>query len=387
MSPSAVVDFTNAGQTIPARKVASDPSTCTVGEQYFNTTSNVLKVCTATNTWTTSSAPPGASGGVPYYSSASALASSSMLNANSVVVGGGAGAAPKASGVTIDASNNLSTPGTLSTGSGGSSHGKLALGELPANGAQTVGWEAPDSITSSLSLMFPNANPTANSFLGFPAPTAGVAQGSWFTFGTGLVAGNPVTIDTSYLNTLYPQLFLGPNLYSAGVKNVFTPSATTAGERTVCGSNPSALVAGDRGCDVSGFAWTYDGTNINYSPHVAGNGITSPPPPTSGNVAIWGANFSQTGLANSSVPAAGQLRISTTPALTATQSIFGLGSAPALCPTAANSGCYHAINTAAGFVGDFFHYEVNGANAIRANAVGANWYLRFWAGYREWCIN
>src|SRR5579872_103606 len=51
-APSAVVDFTNAGQTIPARKLAADPATCTLGEQYFNTTSNVLKVCTAANTWT-----------------------------------------------------------------------------------------------------------------------------------------------------------------------------------------------------------------------------------------------------------------------------------------------------------------------------------------------
>jgi len=206
-TPSAVVDFTSAGQTIPARKLASDPANCTVGEQYFNTTSNLLKLCTATNTWTvpgvssvalsssnniftisgspvTSSGtltltPSGTSGGIPYFSGASSLASSAALGLNNIVVGGGAGAAPKATGITVDASNDIATTGTLTTGSGGTSHGKLALGELPSNGATTVGWEATDLVTNSLSLVFPNAAPSANSLMLFPAPTSGQAQFGW----------------------------------------------------------------------------------------------------------------------------------------------------------------------------------------------------------------
>jgi hypothetical protein len=214
-SPSAVIDFTNAGQTVPARKQASDPSACTVGEQYFNTTSNVLKICTAANTWTTAGSggagvssvglsapnniftisgspvtssgtltltPSGTSGGIPYFSGAAALASSSALGANGVVVGGGAGAAPKTTGVTIDSSNNISTPGTISTGSSGSAHGKLALQELPANGAATFGFEAPDLLSASLSLQAPNAIPAANSFMLIPAPTAGISQWQWGAF-------------------------------------------------------------------------------------------------------------------------------------------------------------------------------------------------------------
>lgn len=31
-APSSVVDFTNTGQTIPARKLAADPASCTLGE-------------------------------------------------------------------------------------------------------------------------------------------------------------------------------------------------------------------------------------------------------------------------------------------------------------------------------------------------------------------
>ena len=209
-APSAVVDFTNASQTIPARKLSADPATCTVGEQYFNTTSNVLRLCTAANTWTTPGGgtvssvglstsnnvftisgspitssgsltltPSGTSGGIPYFSSATAMASSTALNANNVVVGGGVGAGPKSTGVTVDASNNVTTPGTLTTGSGGSTHGKLALGELPSNGTTTVGWEAMDSISSSLSLVFPNTTLAANSLMLFPAPTSGQSQWAW----------------------------------------------------------------------------------------------------------------------------------------------------------------------------------------------------------------
>jgi hypothetical protein len=67
----------------------------------------------------------------------------------------------------------------MTTGSGGTSHGKLALGELPSNGTATVGWEATDLVTNSLSLVFPNTTPAANSLMLFPAPTSGQAQWSW----------------------------------------------------------------------------------------------------------------------------------------------------------------------------------------------------------------
>lgn len=77
-------------------------------------------------------------------------------------------------------------------------------------------------------------------------------------------------------------------------------------------------------------------------------------------------------LANSSVPNAGEVLIGTTPSNTATRSIFGLGSAPAGCPTAASSGCYYTTNAATGFVGDFFHYEVNGALRFYGTNTAAN---------------
>lgn len=55
----------------------------------------------------------GTSGGIPYYSGTATIASSAALTANAIVKGGGAGAAPTASGVTIDASNNISAPARI----------------------------------------------------------------------------------------------------------------------------------------------------------------------------------------------------------------------------------------------------------------------------------
>ena len=280
-APSSVVDFTNAGQTIPARKLSADPATCTVGEQYYNTTSNILKVCTAANTWTapgggsvssvsltaassvftisgspvTSSGtltltPSGTSGGIPYFSAANALTSSAALGANAVVVGGGAGTAPKTTSVTIDASGDVTTPGTLTTGAGATSHGKLALGELPSNGATTVGWEAEDLITTSLSLVFPNATPAANSVMLFPAPTSGQSQWSWTAIPVCLdAAGNHLNFNSATGAFTCGTTSSGSGQAAIAVANAAT-TGTTLNTLTKLTGTPSAAVissAGDTG--------------------------------------------------------------------------------------------------------------------------------------------
>jgi len=280
-APSSVVDFTNAGQTIPARKLAADPATCTLGEQYFNTTSNVLKVCTAANTWTapgggsvssvgltssnniftisgspvTSSGtltltPSGTSGGIPYFSGANAMASSATLAANSIMVGAGAGVAPKTTSVTIDASGDITTPGTITSGSGASSHGKLALGELPSNGSTTVGWEAQDLISNSLSLVFPNAAPAANSLMLFPAPTSGQSQWSWTTIPGCLDSGgNHLNFNSATGAVSCGTTSSGSAQATMSVANA-TTTGTTINTLTKLTGTPSTAVvssAGDTG--------------------------------------------------------------------------------------------------------------------------------------------
>lgn len=59
-------DFSAATRTVPARSVASDPATCTIGEQIFNTTSNQRKDCTAVNTWTVVGSGGGGGGGASF---------------------------------------------------------------------------------------------------------------------------------------------------------------------------------------------------------------------------------------------------------------------------------------------------------------------------------
>ena len=51
LSGTGTINFSTATSFLPPQ-ASSDPGTCTVGQQFYNTTSNLMKVCTATNTWT-----------------------------------------------------------------------------------------------------------------------------------------------------------------------------------------------------------------------------------------------------------------------------------------------------------------------------------------------
>jgi hypothetical protein len=77
----------------------------------------LLSGASTTPSWAAITYPTSAtSGGIPYFSSTTAMASSALLTTNAIVKGGGAGAAPSASGVTLDASNNATGFGSI-TGS------------------------------------------------------------------------------------------------------------------------------------------------------------------------------------------------------------------------------------------------------------------------------
>lgn len=50
LTSSGAINFISASSfSIP--QAASDPATCTIGQQYYNTTSNTVRLCIATNTW------------------------------------------------------------------------------------------------------------------------------------------------------------------------------------------------------------------------------------------------------------------------------------------------------------------------------------------------
>jgi hypothetical protein len=75
----------------------------------------------------------GTSGGIPYFSGAATLSSSAALTANAIVKGGGAGAAPVASGVLIDGSNNITGAASVTVNAGGGSGTFKSMGCLSSN--------------------------------------------------------------------------------------------------------------------------------------------------------------------------------------------------------------------------------------------------------------
>lgn len=50
ITSSGNINFTTAN-SFRVPQAASDPGTCSIGQEYYNTTSNTLRVCTSTNTW------------------------------------------------------------------------------------------------------------------------------------------------------------------------------------------------------------------------------------------------------------------------------------------------------------------------------------------------
>lgn len=117
----------------------------------------------------------GTSGGVPYFSSTSAVASSGALTANAIVLGGGAGAAPTSSVVSIDSGGNITGVQSIAVGDG-TVAGEVTMSELAVNGSSYISWLAPDSITNTLRLRFPNASPTAAQSMRFSAPVSNVSD-------------------------------------------------------------------------------------------------------------------------------------------------------------------------------------------------------------------
>lgn len=113
-------------------------------------TGGLISVATATTTPAFTVA--GTSGGIPYFSSTSTWASSTLLTNTAIMVGGGAGAAPTTPSATtvLDTSGNLSTPGSLTSGAGGTVAGYLALGQgtAPSTGTTNITFYAPASVTS-----------------------------------------------------------------------------------------------------------------------------------------------------------------------------------------------------------------------------------------------
>lgn len=111
---------------------------------------------------------------------------------NSVMFDNGLGC-PADSPASINPSTgNFTTPGTMQTGVGGTLSGMTSWGpntsqpSIPANAFSIV---APTTYTQQLAICPPNAVPTANQFMLFPAPTSNQSCWAWQTYSSQIYKG------------------------------------------------------------------------------------------------------------------------------------------------------------------------------------------------------
>src|SRR5689334_1567032 len=151
-------DFSSSAHFIP-KTGTSLPGTCTVGEVYMKTDATAGQnwyFCTSSNTWTQQLNSGGGSGTVTVVSSGS-------LTSTALVTGGGTTTLQTpAATATMDTSGNISTPGKITTGAGGSVGGAWAAGQGTATTAPTssVGFMAPASVTTAFMMKLPVAPTT-----------------------------------------------------------------------------------------------------------------------------------------------------------------------------------------------------------------------------------
>lgn len=152
------------------------------------------------------------------------------LTSTAIVTGGGSATLQTPSATTtLDASGNISTPGSVTTGAGGAIGGYVAMGQGTATTAPTssVGFQAPTSVTTKFMMTLPAAPVT-----GFLLST-GASDPSTVTFVPPTGSGNVVR-DTS------PTFAAGSNLKLT----VPTADGTATGPMTDefnCGYSSSAV--------------------------------------------------------------------------------------------------------------------------------------------------
>jgi hypothetical protein len=107
-------------------------------------------------------------------------AASAFGTDNVVIRADGTGKGVQPSTCSISDAGLMTCAGGFATGDG-TAAGEVQLPELSANGSNYIGIRAPNDITTTLTLVLPNADPTAGQVLSFGVPSSGVSTGSWMT--------------------------------------------------------------------------------------------------------------------------------------------------------------------------------------------------------------
>jgi Pectate lyase superfamily protein len=163
---------------------ASLPGNAPVGAVTYCTDCTVATTCAAGGTGATATRLNGVwtcGGGGGGGTGTELTISGTLSAANSLVKSAGVGGrAVSETGCSIDASNKLSCPGGYAAGDG-SVAGEMSMSERTANGSEYVSWLAPDALTNTLRLRFPNTSPTAGQVMSFGAPSGGISDISFVT--------------------------------------------------------------------------------------------------------------------------------------------------------------------------------------------------------------
>ena len=178
------------------------PTTCGIGDSFMDTdatTGQRFYLCESANTWTLQGDGAGGGAGTVTVVGAGSLTSTALMTG-----GGTTTAQTPAATATMDASGNISTPGSISTGVGGSAAGfhEFGQGTAPSLGTTSVKLYSPTSVTS-YGIVLPGSSATGF-MLGTNAANVNTVSYVGFT-GTGNVvrttgsqtSGRCVEIDAS----------------------------------------------------------------------------------------------------------------------------------------------------------------------------------------------
>lgn len=188
----------------------------------------------------------GTSGGILAFTASGTLASSGALTTNAIVKGGGAGAAPTASGILIDASNNVTGMGSLTTG-----------GDITLSHTGTSIFNVTTTTTGSFN--------SAQLRLTRGDQASGYCDMKWYTGGTeayaaGLSAGDAVFRLKDVVNSV-DMIQLNPGSASVGSVKLNNTTASTS-------STTGALVVAG-GAGFAGALWA--GTYVSTVPTTVGS--------------------------------------------------------------------------------------------------------------------
>lgn len=198
-------------------------------------------------------------GNAPGGSGTVTVVGAGSLTSTACVTGGGSQTIQTPSATcTIDSSGNISTPGTMITGAGGSVGGAVDLGAgtAPSIGSNVFGWGAPTTMTTSVRLVSPNAVPAANNVMLFGAPSSNAATWAWTGIsGTGsFCMTTSCTMVTPALGTPASGVLTNATglPVSTGISGLGTGVATAlgtavSGTGAICLASGSACAGGGSG--------------------------------------------------------------------------------------------------------------------------------------------